>query len=91
MAERRIPPIYKEGKLGCNVHVSILRHNVSQFVFIFQYDDFTVAAECCYDAAEPSDEFHCEDFLMECCHNVESEHFNGLVGKALLAAYNVVS
>ncbi|CAM9210968.1 unnamed protein product [Ectocarpus sp. 12 AP-2014] len=54
------------------------------------YDDFTVAAECCYDAVEPSDELHCEDFLMECCHNVESEHFNGLVGKALLAAYNVV-
>ncbi|CAB1113028.1 unnamed protein product [Ectocarpus sp. CCAP 1310/34] len=54
------------------------------------YDDFTVAAECCYDAVEPSDEFHCEDFLMECCHSVESEHFNGLVGKALLAAYNVV-
>ena len=55
------------------------------------YDDFTVAVECCEDVGqEPSDEFHCEDFFMECCHNVESEHFNGLVGKALLAAYNVV-
>lgn len=55
------------------------------------YDDFTVAVECCEDIGqEPSDEFHCEDFFMECCHNVESEHFNGLVGKALLAAYNVV-
>lgn len=55
------------------------------------YDDFTVAVECCEDVGqEPSDEFHCEDFFMECCHNVESEHFNGLVGKALLASYNVV-
>lgn len=55
------------------------------------YDDFTVAVECCEDVGqEPSDEFHCEDFFMECCHNVESEHSNGLVGKALLAAYNVV-
>lgn len=55
------------------------------------FDDFTVAVECCEDVGqEPSDELHCEDFLMECCHNVESEHFNGLVGKALLAAYNVV-
>lgn len=55
------------------------------------YDDFTVAAECCQDGGqEPSDELHCEDFLMECCHNVDSEHFNGLIGKALLAAYNVV-
>lgn len=55
------------------------------------YDDFTVATECCQEIGlEPSDELHCEDFLMECCHNVESEHFNGLVGKALLATYNVV-
>lgn len=55
------------------------------------FDDFTVNVECCEDVAqEPSDEFHCEDFFMECCHNVESEHFNGLVGKALLASYNVV-
>lgn len=54
------------------------------------FDDFTVAVECCEELEEPSDELHCEDFLMECCHNVESEHFNGLVGKALLAAYNVV-
>eukprot|EP00903_Cladosiphon_okamuranus_P010230 g9689.t1 len=55
------------------------------------YDDFTVDVECCEDVGqEPSDEFHCEDFFMECCHNVESEHFNGLVGKALLASYNVV-
>lgn len=55
------------------------------------YDDFTVAVECCEDVSqEPSDELHCEDFFMECCHNVESEHFNGVAGKALLAAYNVV-
>lgn len=55
------------------------------------YDDFTVAAECCQEGGqEPSDELHCEDFFMECCHNVDSEHFNGLIGKALLAAYNVV-
>lgn len=54
------------------------------------FDDFTVAVECCEELEEPSDELHCEDFLMECCHNVEAEHFNGLVGKALLAAYNVV-
>lgn len=55
------------------------------------YDDFTVASECCQEGGqEPSDELHCEDFFMECCHNVDSEHFNGLIGKALLASYNVV-
>ncbi|CAN0069824.1 unnamed protein product [Scytosiphon promiscuus] len=55
------------------------------------FDDFTIATECCLEGDEvPSDEPHCEDFLMECCSSVESEHFNGLVGKALLAAYNVV-
>lgn len=56
-----------------------------------KFDDFTVPTECCIEGDEvPSDEPHCEDFLMECCSTVESEHFNGLVGKALLAAYNVV-
>lgn len=51
------------------------------------FDDFTVAAECCDDAMLPSDELHCEDFLMECCHNVHEEYFDGLIGKALLVAY----
>lgn len=54
------------------------------------FDDFTVSVECCNDYATPSDELHCEDFLMECCHNVGDEHFNGVVGKALLVAYLTV-
>lgn len=51
------------------------------------FDTFDVAVECCNSMKETSDELHCEDFLMECCHNARNEHFNGLVGKALLVAY----
>ena len=51
------------------------------------FDDFTVMVECCDDNVFPSDEIHCGDFLMECCHEIESEHFNGVVGKGVLVAY----
>lgn len=51
------------------------------------FDDFTLAVDCCDDTVTPSDELHCEDFLMECCHNVKGEYFDGLVGKALLVGY----
>ena len=51
------------------------------------FDDFTVTVECCDDNVFPSDEIHCGDFLMECCHEIESEHFNGVVGKFVLVAY----
>lgn len=54
------------------------------------FDDFTIDVECCDENATPSDELHCEDFLMECCHRVHDEHFNGIVGKVLLVAYLVV-
>lgn len=54
------------------------------------FDEFTIDVGCCDDAVLPSDELHCEDFLMECCHNVGDEHFNGLIGKALMVAYLTV-
>lgn len=51
------------------------------------FDEFSVIRECCDDSVYPSDEVHCEDFLMECCHDIESEHFNGVVGKMVLVSY----
>ena len=54
------------------------------------FDDFSVPVECCDDTREPSDELNCEDFLMECCHRAEEEHFSGAIGKALLVLYLVL-
>lgn len=54
------------------------------------FDDFTINVECCDEHATSSDELDCANFLMECCHRVHAERFNGIIGKVLLVAYLVV-
>lgn len=64
--------------------ISLLRAMLGETAL---FDDFTVSIECCDGTVRPGEEFHCEDFIPECCNKVASEHFNGILGKALLVAY----
>lgn len=56
------------------------------------FDDFTVAPACC-DVGIGSllaEELNCSEFPAECCDSVRGDHFDGVVGKALLVSYLVL-